>query len=227
MHLFSKILRLLPIVLLGLTACSVGAAQEKKKIVYGVLLDNTGSLRSQFDDVKEIGKAVARETSARGPVSLFVFESGGTGPGRNARPTVRVESSQDENQLIQVIDRSYVQPGQTTLLDAIELMAETLHQASPEADKLMVLITDGEERRSDVRQKTLIQKLKDLKIKVFAVGLIRELDSEGGFIRQSPRSKATDLLKSLAKETGGRAVFPKTQRPDLQKLLSELAIPIP
>jgi hypothetical protein len=73
MSLFTK---LLTIVLLLLSACAVGAAQEKKKTLYGVLLDNTGSMRSQFDDVKEIGKSVARQTSGRGPVSLFVFESG-------------------------------------------------------------------------------------------------------------------------------------------------------
>ena len=223
MPLFTKILT---IVLLLLSACTVGAAQEKKKILYGVLLDNTGSMRSQFDVVKEIGKSVARQTHERGPVSLFVFESGGTGPGVKAIPAVRVEGSQDEHQLIQAIDRLYVQAGQTTLLDAIELMAEKLHQYSEEADKVVVLITDGEERRSDVRQKTLIQKLKDLKIKVFAVGLIQELESERGFIRQSPRSKATDLLKSLARETGGRAVFATTTRPNLPKLWTELAIPI-
>jgi Ca-activated chloride channel homolog len=224
MRPFSKVLRLLTIVLLGLLACTVVAAQDKK-IVYGVLLDNTGSLRSQFDAVKEIGKSITRQASGRGPVSLFVFESGGIGPGVKAIPVVRVEASQDEPQLIQAIDKLYVQPGQTTLLDAIELMTERLHQSSREADKVLVLVTDGEERSSDVRQKTLIQKLKDLKIRVFAVGLIQDLDSERGLIRQSPRARATDLLKLLAKETGGRAVFPKTKRPNLPELLTELAIP--
>ena len=218
--------RIFTIILFVLSACGVGAAQEKKKIVYGVLLDNTGSLRSQFNDVKEIGKSVARQTSVRGPVSLFVFESGGTGPGGKARPAVRVEGSQDENQLIQTIDRLYVQGGQTTLLDAIELIVERLHRGAGEADKVMVLITDGEERNSEASQKTIVRKLKDLKIKVFAVGLIQELESERGFIRQSPRSRAIDLLKLLAKETGGVAVFPKTPRPNLPKLLTELAIPV-
>ena len=180
----------------------------------------------QFDDVKEIGKSVARQTLGRGPVSLFIFESGGTGPGGNARPAVRVDGSQDEKQLIQAIDTLFVQGGQTTLLDAIELMAEKLHQDSGETDKVLVLITDGDERNSDVAQKTLLRKLKDLKIKVFAVGLVQELDSEGGFIRQSPRARATDLLKSLAKETGGRAVFPKTKRLNLPEVLTELAIPV-
>lgn len=224
MRLFSKILA---IALLSLSACSLSAAQEKKKVLYGVLLDNTGSLRSQFDDVKEIGKAVVRQTSRHGPVSLFVFASGGTGPGRNARPTVMVDGSEDEPELIQAIDKLYVQPGQTTLLDAIELMAQELHQDPEDADKVLVLITDGEERSSDIRQKTLIQKLKDRKIKVFAVGLTQELESERGFIRQSARSRAIDLLRALAKETGGGAVFPKTPRPNLPKLLTELAIPVP
>ena len=226
MRLFSRTLQFLTIVLLSLSACTAGVAQDKKKIAYGVLLDNTGSMRSQFDTVKEVGKSIARQTHEHGPVSLFIFESGGVGPGVKAIPGVRVESSQDENQLIQAIDRLYVQPGQTTLLDAIEFMTERLNQSSGGADKVLVLVTDGDERSSEVRQKTLIQKLKDLKIRVFAVGLIQDLDSERGFIRPSQRSKATDLLKLLAKETGGRAVFPKAKRPNLPELLTELAIPI-
>lgn len=223
MLLFSKILRPLTIVLLLLSACTGGGAQEKKKIAYGILLDNTGSLRSQFDTVKEIGKSVARHVCERGPVSLFAFQSGGTGP---AIPTARVVGSQDEPQLIQAIDRLSVQPGQTTLLDAIELMTERLHQSSGDADKVVVLITDGEERSSEVRQKTLIQKLKDLNVKVFAVGLVKDLESDGGLIRKSPRSRATELLKLLARETGGRAVFPKSTRPNLPELMTELGIPI-
>ena len=222
----SLITKLLTTILLLLSACTLGAAQGQKKIVYGVLLDNTGSMRSQFDAVKEIGKAIARQTSGHGPVSLLVFESGGTGPGKIARPTVRINASLDENQVIQAIDELYVVPGQTTLLDAIELMAEKLHQGSGDADRVLVLVTDGEERKSDVRQKSLIQKLKDSKVKVFAVGLTQELESQGGLIRQSPRSRATDLLKLLAKETGGRAVFPRTKRPNLPELLTELALPI-
>lgn len=220
-HRFSKILT---ISLLLLSAGSVVAAQEKE-IVYGVLLDNTGSMRSQFDAAKEIGKAVARQASGHGPVSLFFFESQGVGPGMKALPAVRLEHSRDEGLLVQTIDDSYVEGGQTTLLDAIELMAEKLHQGAADADKVLVLITDGEERKSVVGQKTLIQKLKDFRIKVFAVGMTQDLDSQGGIIRQSSRSRATDLLKLLAKETGGRAVFPKTKRLNLPGLLAELALP--
>ncbi|HYG83169.1 MAG TPA: hypothetical protein VD861_22415, partial [Pyrinomonadaceae bacterium] len=42
-------------------------------------------------------------------------------------------------------------------------------------------------------------------IQVFTIGLVSDLENEGGFIRKSPRVKAVALLEELAKETGGRA----------------------
>ncbi|HEV8589009.1 MAG TPA: vWA domain-containing protein [Pyrinomonadaceae bacterium] len=194
-------------------------AQDKPKISYGMLLDSTGSMRGQFSTVLEIGKAVVHQTYDHGPVSVFNFDSEGTGRGSRAVPALRIERSQDEEKLNRTIDGLYVQGGQTTLLDAIQFIADRLHEWSPEGDKIIILATDGEDRVSKVKQKELIQQLKDRKIKVFAVGLVRELDSD-------KRSKATDLLKTLTKETGGRVVFPESNRVGVQSLLSDLAIPI-
>ena len=218
MNIFAKTLRLLSTVLLLLALCAVCGAQEKRKIVYGILLDDTGSMRSQFEMVEEIGKGVVHQVHDHGPVSLFDFASQGVGRASRAVPTPRIEATQDEQLLNRTINNLYVQGGQTTLLDAIEFIGDSLDQQSPDTNKVIILITDGEERSSKINQKQLIQKLKEHKTSVFAIGLVQQLDKS--------RSKAVDLLKLITKETGGRVVFPKSDRQDLQSLLAELAIPI-
>ena len=218
MNIFAKTLRLLPTVLLLLSLSAVCGAQEKRKIVYGILLDDTGSMRSQLEMVEEIGKGVVHQVHDHGPVSLFDFASQGVGRGSRAVPTPRIEATQDEQLLNRTINNLYVQGGQTTLLDSIEFIGDSLDQESPDTNKVIILITDGEERSSKINQKQLIQKLKEHKTSVFAIGLVQQLDKS--------RSKAVDFLKLITKETGGRVVFPKSDRQDLQSLLAELAIPI-
>jgi hypothetical protein len=218
MNIGSKISRALPTFLVLLSLSALCSAQEKKKIVYGILLDDTGSMRSQLFTVLEIGKGVVHQVHDHGPVSLFDFASQGLGRASRAVPTPRIEATQDEQLLNRTINNLYVQGGQTTLLDAIEFIGDSLDQESPDANKVIILITDGEERSSKINQKQLIQKLDGHKTSVFAIGLVQQLDKS--------RSKAVDLLKLITKETGGRVVFPKSDRQDLQSLLAELAIPI-
>lgn len=192
------------------------SAQDKPKISYGVLLDSTGSMRSQFDTVLNIGKAIVHQTAARGPVSIFNFASEGIGKGSKAVPVLQIQQSQDEARLNRTIDGLYIEGGQTTLLDAIQFISDRLQEWAPDSDKVIVVVSDGEDRVSKVKSKDLIQQLNDRKIKVFAVGLVRELESE-------KRGKATKFLTTLTSETGGRAVFPDGIV-NIQAVLKELAI---
>src|SRR5204863_1072615 len=226
MPFVSAIFRLSLITLMSSSMCVMCAAQEKK-IAYGILLDNTGSMRSQFKIVNELGKAIVHQVHDHGPVSLFDFHSAGTGRGAKAVATLRLEASQDEQLLNRTIDNFYVEGGQTTLLDAIEFIEQALNQSAPDTNKVIVLITDGEDRTSTTDQKKLIKQLKEQKIAVFAVGLVQQLDNDSGLIRVSPRAKAIELLKSITKETGGRVVFPKSDQVQVEKALSELALPPP
>lgn len=213
----------LPLIFLVAVNC---AAQPKKKPAYGILLDNTGSMRSQFDTVRAVGKAVVQQIHDHGSVSLFDFHSQGSGPSARAVATLRIEATQHEETLDRGIDNFYVEGGQTSLLDAVKLIADSLNGASDVTNKVIILITDGEDRFSDIQLRTLQKFLKENGVKVFAVGLVQELDSDEGLIRGSTRTKAMNLLNSLAKETGGRAIFPKGKKLDLPNLLAQLAIPI-
>jgi hypothetical protein len=48
------------------------------------------------------------------------------------------------------------------------------------------------------------------------------LDKEGGIFHKAPREIAVAFLEKITKETGGRAVFPKSKKTDVDKLLGEL-----
>ena len=85
-----------------------------------MLLDSTGSMRSQFGTVLDIGKAIVHETAAHGPVSIFNFATDRVARSKDAIVVLRIEQSQDEAKLNRTIDGFYVEGGQTTLLDAIQ-----------------------------------------------------------------------------------------------------------
>jgi von Willebrand factor type A domain-containing protein len=202
-----------------LMMCATGAAQPNKKFEYSILVDSTGSMRSQFSTVVTLAKGVVRQVHKHGPVSVFCFQSEGIGRASRALATARVVRSQDEDQLNRAIDGIYIEGGQTALLDAVETIAENLGRP-PVADvKIIILITDGEDRVSQERQKDLIGKLAAGDTRVYAIGLTRELEG-------SKRSHAIDLLKALTKNTGGRAVFPKDNSVDVNNVLTELSLPI-
>jgi uncharacterized protein with von Willebrand factor type A (vWA) domain len=205
--------------LLMLSMSIVCTAQENKKLEYAILIDSTGSMRSQFAEVLLLGKAVAHQVHDHGPVSIFCFRGEGIGRGSRAIVTPLIERSQDENLIDRTIESIYIEGGQTTLLDAVEGMSERLNQPPVAADRVIILITDGEDRVSEKNRKEVLAKLKESKTSVYAIGLVEQLEG-------SKRGKATDLLKSLTKETGGRVVFPKAGNPDIQILLTELALPI-
>ena len=132
--------------------------------------------------------------------------------------TPRLEASQDEGELEQTIDDLFVIGGQTTLLDAISVINDSFDQANDASERVIILVTDGEDRKSQITSATLIEKLKQSKTRVYAVGMVQNLSS---------RTKAENLLKNLTKETGGRVVFTNSDKDDLQRLISELGITSP
>ena len=152
-----------------------------------------------------------------------------------------VEWEQDESILDQYIDSLSVVRGHTALFEAIHSVAETLNEkvnAEKDVfgDKVIILITDGEHRMQHLyggtagedderrkQQEQLIKKLKESEIKVYAVGLIRELNAYGGLGRiGTTKEKAELFLKKITKETGGRVIFPKSKKIDVDSLLIEL-----
>lgn len=213
-----KILQLMAVAALLLMAGSLARAQQQKKFAYSLLIDNTGSMRSQFNTELRLGLEIVRQVHEHGNVSIFDFHSQGVGRGIKVLPVALVEETQNEDLLIRALDGLYIEGGQTTLLDAIKLMSDSLSRQPAETNKVIIVITDGEDRFSTISKKQLIEHLKQQKIAVFAVGLVEELEGKKG--------KAVELLNALTKETGGRAVFPKSKSYTVNEVIRELALPI-
>lgn len=74
MNIISKTCRLFATLFLLLLLNGLDGAQDKRKISYALFLDNLGSMRTQFDQVTKIGKAIARQIHETGPVSIFDFK---------------------------------------------------------------------------------------------------------------------------------------------------------
>jgi hypothetical protein len=240
----SKTTTVLSLLLLSLALLlpAPARAQAEKQTAYGLLLDNTGSLRSQLPDVLALGQGVVRRVRPRGPVALYNFTNDG-----NERGAVVTEGAVwggAEPDLQRYIDSLRTVPGQTTLFDAIsfltqDLLAKAAADKNAYADKAIILITDGEERlysrghgqpstgnvkagdRSK-KEKELIRALREGGVKVYAVGLVRELDAQRGFISKSRRQTAEEFLRKLTQETGGRVVFSKSKKAEVESLLDEL-----
>jgi hypothetical protein len=213
-------------VFLTLVLANTVIAQNEKKIAYGILIDNTGSLKSQFSEVKMLGKGLVKHVHQHGSISLFSFIRQSTKNDPLAVIKPGVEWSEDKSILDRYIDNLAVEAGQTTLKDAIYSIAENLNtKMALDKDgftaKVIILVTDGEDRVSKVKEKELIQVLNESGIKVYALGLVQELERDGGFIRRNPKDKAVDFLKKITKETGGRVIFPKGQT-NIDSLVREL-----
>jgi hypothetical protein len=213
------------LVTLGLSGLAF--AQAEKKFAYGILIDNTGSLRTQFDAVINLSKGIVEQTHQRGLITLFPFKTEGRAASGLAVIFPAIEWSQDKDILDRYIDNIFVVPGQTRLRDGISVIAQQLNakvslDKDAYAGKAIFLITDGEDRSSKIDQKELIKMLKESGVQVYAVGLVKELDNEGGLMRKPTRQKAISFLETITKETGGRVVFSKSKRPDADELLKEL-----
>jgi hypothetical protein len=229
----------------------------KAKTNFAVLLDNTRSMQRQLPQVISLGKACVKRIYPEGPVSLFTFvrkrndwsvmtdeqDAFEGGEYDRAVSTVAIERSEDEQALYNVIDGLSLVTGQTDLFGAIRAMAEFLNTASttPKEEsfpKIIILITDGDHRMQgagrteteDYRRKErnrLISYLSQNGIKVYVLGLTRDLDTSsnadrGSAVTQSRRLKAEDFLLSMTKKTGGRAIISTSRKTDAEKTVNQL-----
>lgn len=192
-------------------------SQEESRIAFGIFVDNTGSLRTQIDKELEAAQEVLNQIKSGSFVFLFAFATDPNSNSRMARIAMGAQCSTDRDLVRRQIDGLFTVPGQTTLFDSIKTSAEYLDAKKPDncskfSAQNLVLISDGEDRASAIKEKELIAFLKAQNVRVSAIGLIEELSDEGGFFGKSPKQKSREFLEKLTKGTGGNLVFPKKKQ---------------
>jgi Ca-activated chloride channel family protein len=124
-----------------------------------------------------------------------------------AEPELVQDFSRDKRELEDALGELYTGGG-TALLDAIIATADYAQEKGKQRRKALVVISDGLEKNSSVKEKEVLEAIKENEVQVYLVGFIDE--EEGGSVfSKSPAKKAKELLLRLAEDSGGRAFFPK------------------
>lgn len=194
-------------------------AKDESPVSYGLVVDNSGSLKNVIDVVVATGRSFVGDNRAGDETFVVRFVSGDN-------ISVMQDFTSDKAALTKALDAMYVEGGQTAVLDALYLSADKLAKhggATPPRRRALILLSDGEDRNSHYRLDDLLKLLRQSDVQVFCVGFVGVLSDEQGLTRPSKREQATSLLKRLAAETGGQAYFPRNVA-ELQDAFNEVQL---
>jgi Ca-activated chloride channel homolog len=154
----------------------------------GLLIDNSGSMRTLRSKVETAALALAR---ASNPLDeIFVLNFADT-------PHIDVPFTRDLHVLEAGIAR-IDSIGGTAMRDAVGEAETYLRRASRDR-KALVIITDGNDNASAASVAQIVREAEQREILIFGIGLFRDENSA---------NKARDELDALTERTGGAAYYP-------------------
>lgn len=174
---------------------------------YTLVIDNSGSLRGQIEQVIEASKILVGTNKPEDETSVIRFVS-------SDKIEILQNFTSKKSDINDALDNLYIEGGETAIVDAVYLAASEVskYERSTSRDdrkrRALILVSDGEDRNSFYTQQQLFDVLRESDVQIYVVGFVRDLSSEKGFITKSPQSKAKAFLERLASETGGKAYFP-------------------
>jgi Ca-activated chloride channel homolog len=182
-------------------------SKEEVPISYGLVVDNSGSMRSQLNQVIDASKTIINSNKAGDETFLVRFVD-------SEKIEVLQDFTANENDLMDALDNLYIEGGQTAIIDAVLLSAERVasfkkgNDLSDRRRRALIIVTDGEDRDSYYKEADLFARLREMDVQLYVIGFVNELDAQSGFIRKSAKDKSVSFINRLATETGGRAFFP-------------------
>lgn len=184
---------------------------EEIPLSYGLLVDSSGSLRSQWRGVLRAAVKVVNSNKPQDEAFAVRFIS-------SDKIETLQELTSDKGALINGINQNYIEGGQTAILDAIYLSAEYLAKVKSDARnlrrKVLIITTDGEDRYSYHKLQPVIELLISNDIQIFIIAFTKEVQSQN-------RDKAVKLVTKLASETGGEVYFPSSDR-DIDRISDQI-----
>ena len=204
----------------GVEQTLLGIEADERPVDYVIAFDASGSTKRFLLAVLDVAKLLIQNRRPEDQVAIVRFV--------NSDTIEKVhEFSSDVTSLLKELDSSaYVGGGQSAVVDALYLSAQYVAEQNKANDarrKAVVILTDGEDRSSYYTQEKLVKLLRETGAQVFLVGLVVDLDQQGGFARLSPRYKAEKLLNTVAEESGGRAFYP-TDKKELVEAATEIIL---
>ena len=184
---------------------------EEVPLTYGLVIDCSGSMRSQLQQVVDAGKKIIDTNKAEDETFLVRFIS-------SDKIETLQELTSDKKLLLNGLDTLYVEGGQTAVIDAVYLSAEYLAKARSDANEVrrraLILVTDGEDRSSYYKKDELSRRLISTNTQIFTIALTQE-------VPKNKVDRAFGLLAQLATDTGGRTYFANTPS-DIARISAEI-----
>jgi Ca-activated chloride channel homolog len=181
--------------------------RQEVTINYALVIDNSGSLKTQLEKVIEASKTIVESNKPEDDVCLIRFIN-------SEKITIEQDFTSDKALINDALDELLTEGGSTAIIDAVFLGVEKVSEHEKEkrgTDKkrrALILITDGEDRDSFYKELQLLALLKESDVQIYTIGFVNELNNDGSLIRKSDKDKAIKLLTRMATETGGKAYFP-------------------
>ena len=191
----------------------VGLERSDERIKYVIALDTSGSFRSVLPYAIGASGNLIQQNRPQDETALVSFVS-------SDRIALQQTFTSDQSQLFRSFQRLKIMGGQSAVIDGAYFAVQTLALDRPKSGReAVVLVSDGEDRNSTHSYENLAELLRQTGVQVFVIGMIEELDKQGGFVKSSPRDKAKKLLTNIADDSHGRVFFPKNRDELLQAAL--------
>ncbi|HRI04867.1 MAG TPA: VWA domain-containing protein [Pyrinomonadaceae bacterium] len=189
-----------------------------------IVADNTGSVRSQLDDIANIGKIIVANLRAEDNAQLIRFV------GREQVEILQAWTNKKAD-LYEGLDNMYVEAGPSAVLDALYLASEDLIKRSaqtPNRRFAVVLISDGEDRNSYYAEKDLFKLLDNSPAQIFTITLTKELPKSwwGQVPNRKTVGTVVKFVNKIAAVTGGTSFIlrEKSTKDDVYNSLRALLI---
>ena len=174
-------------------------SREETPISFGMVIDTSGSMRSKLQTVSEAALLLIKQMRQDDEAFVAPF---------NTETELTLDFTSDRHDLEDAISELYIKGG-TALLDGIIATADYAQKKGHHRRKALVIFTDGLEKNSSVKEKEVMEAIKEDEVQVYLIGFIDEEMEERSLFGKSPAKKAKDLLTRIANDSGGRAYFPK------------------
>ncbi|HUB78843.1 MAG TPA: VWA domain-containing protein [Bryobacteraceae bacterium] len=173
-----------------------GFKREDVPVSLGLIIDNSGSMRTKRAGVEAASLALVRDSNPDDEVFVVNF---------NDEPFLDLPNQKNFTNNIQEMEEALTRidsRGGTAMRDALRTSIDHLMEHANRDKKVLVLVTDGVDNASMIKQEKLIRDAQQSGVLIYAVGLLEDED-------RADAGKARHELTQLAEATGGEVYFPK------------------
>jgi Ca-activated chloride channel homolog len=163
------------------------------RLSVGIVVDNSGSYRLFLDRVVNSTVSIIGGLGAGDEGFLVTFVDA-------PKIVLRQEMTTKADELKDAAENMFIEGGQTSILDSVVFAARYMTEnAAAGSSRVIVLVTDGDERSSSATVDEAVKAAKDAKAKVMVLGLYDE--------KFYPK-----VIDKLVRETGGEKFPARTAK---------------